>query len=51
MKLDLPKDITKEQKQQYIDICYKIWGVIPVDYTWAITTGSYKEQLKKLTHE
>jgi hypothetical protein len=49
MKIDYPKNITKDAKEEYLKICYKIWGIIPVDYQWAISTGLYRQTLIEIT--
>lgn len=42
----LSKKLTPLGKAQYIQICEKIWGCVPVDVDWAISTNIYQQQLK-----
>lgn len=33
-------------KNQYIEICEKLWGCVPFDVNWAMGTNLYKQELQ-----
>lgn len=35
--------LDKLERQQYEEICNKIWGCVPIDVTWAKSTKLYKD--------
>jgi len=39
------KSLTQKEKSEYILICQKIWGCVPVDIDWATETDIYKKSL------
>ena len=36
-------------EKQYIEICRKIWGVVPVEVLWATSSKMYINELNKNT--
>jgi hypothetical protein len=38
---------TEEELIQYKEICFKIWGGVPLDVNWAMETPIYKQALNK----
>lgn len=39
---------SKKAENQYIDICKKVWGGIPMEVLWAQGSQLYKDELKSL---
>lgn len=38
--------LNKQERETYIKICEKIWGCVPIDVNWAMSTNIYKEANK-----
>lgn len=36
-----------EVRSQYIEICLEIWGCVPCDVNWAMSTNLYKSRVNK----
>jgi len=41
--MQLSRNLSPIEKAQYIEICERIWGCVPVDVDWAISTNIYKQ--------
>lgn len=39
---------SKEEFEQYRNVCLTIWGAMPLDVTWATGTKLYQETLKEI---
>ena len=38
-----------KNKKEYIEICFKIWGCVPVDTIWAQKTELYKREQNRIS--
>ena len=41
----------QSEEDEYVFICEKLWGGVPMDVAWAQGTNSYKEELEKLINK
>jgi len=46
MKIESQEKISKDDRAIYIQICFNIWGGVPVDYDWATKTNFYIKSLE-----
>ena len=38
----------KRDREQYVEICEKLWGCVPCDVDWAIGTKLYQTIIKEV---